>query len=126
MRWIRWLFIVAAIYDGVLGLVFLGGAPAMFERAGVTPPNHFGYVHFPALLLVLFAAMFAQIARDPVRWRALIPYGCGLKVAYCGVVFFHLAGDAMPSMWIPFAWADLAFLALFALAWRRLGAPSAA
>lgn len=119
--WIRWVFAGSALYDGVLGLVFLFAAARLFEAFRVTPPNHFGYVQFPALLLIIFAGMFAQIAADPLRRREWIPYGAGLKIAYCTVVFYHYILGSIPFIWVPFAYADLAFLALFILAWHRLG-----
>lgn len=116
--WLKPLFLIGGIYDGVLGLAFLFAGARIFAFTGVTPPNHWAYLQFPALLLVLFAAMFFQIASDPVRHRSLMLYGAGLKVAYCGTVFWHELATGIPSMWIPFAWADLAFLALFLLAYR--------
>ena len=116
--WVRAVFLVSGLYDGVLGLAFLGWGPELFEAFGVPPPNHFGYVHFPALLLLVFGWMFLRIAGDPVRHRGLMPYGMALKSAYSGVVFFHLLTGGIPAIWVPFAWADLVFLILFVLAWR--------
>jgi len=121
LRWIRVLFALAALYDGVLGVVFLLAPAWVFERAGVTPPNHWGYVRFPAAVLLVFAAMFAAVARDPLRRRELIPYGIGLKAAYCGVTLGYWATSALPGMWKPFALADLVMGALFAWAWIALG-----
>ena len=120
--WLKWLFYLSAIYDGGLGLLFLLFWPAVFRWAGVTPPNHGGYVQFPALLLIIFAGLFLQIARDPVKNRDLIPYGIALKIAYSGIVFWHDLTTGVPSMWIWCAWADLVFLILFVTAWTRLGA----
>jgi hypothetical protein len=118
------LFAIAAIYDGVLGLAFIVAGPSLFEWFEVTPPNHFGYVQFPALLLVVFAVMFAAIARDPVGKRNLIPYGIGLKIAYCLVVFYYWILATIPGMWKPFAVLDLMFLVLFAWAYVTLGRES--
>ena len=53
---IRGLFVVAALYDGILGLAFLFAGPALFHRFNIGPPNHWAYVHFPALLLLIFGA----------------------------------------------------------------------
>jgi len=121
IRWIRALFAVAALYDGVLGVVFLVAPAQVFEQAGVTPPNHWGYVRFPAALLVVFTVMFAAVARDPLRRRELIPYGIGLKAAYCGVTLGYWATSALPGMWKPFTLIDLVMGALFAWAWVALG-----
>lgn len=114
---IKLLFCVAAIYDGLLGAAFLFASSTLFEWFGVTPPNHYGYVHFPAALLIVFAVMFLAIAMNPVRNRNLIPYGMLLKVSYCGVVLFHWLTAGIPNMWKPFCLLDLVFLIFFVWAW---------
>jgi len=115
------LFYVAALYDGVLGIAFLFAAPELFEQFGIPPLAHFGYVHFAAALLIVFALMFVAIARDPVSNRNLVPYGMLLKLSYCGVAFYHWGAGGIADIWKPFAFADLAFLVLFAWAYARLG-----
>jgi hypothetical protein len=115
--WRRWLFYAAALYDGIFGVAFFFFWPAIFAHFHVTPPNHEGYVRFPALLLIIFGAMFLQIARDPDANRNLIAYGIALKAAYSGLVFWYqLTTPGIPAMWLPWAWTDLAFLVLFAIA----------
>ncbi len=110
---IRVLYVLAALYDGLLGLTFLFGATALFQWCDVTPPNHFGYIQFPAALLIVFALMFAAIAKNPAANRNLIPYGILLKISYCSVAFYHWFSTGIPNMWKPFAVIDLVFLALF-------------
>ena len=119
-RAIQALFIVAALYDGLLGLAFLFTSPAWFKWFDVTPPNHPGYVQFSAALLLVFALMFVAVAIDPARNRNLIPYGILLKVSYCGVVLFHWLTAGIPGMWKPFCLIDIAFLILFVWAWAEL------
>jgi hypothetical protein len=123
-RAIPLLFILAAVYDGLLGAAFLFASASLFTWFGVTPPNHVGYVQFPAALLIVFAVMFAAIAVNPVRNRNLIPYGVLLKVSYCGVVLFHWLTSGLPGMWKPFCIFDLGFLALFVWAWAVLRIPA--
>ncbi len=115
------VFAVAAIYDGVLGLLFLFAGDAPFRWCDVTPPNHLGYVQFPAALLVVFALMFLAVAMNPVKNRNLIPYGVLLKVSYCGVVLYHWLTTGVPSMWKPFCIFDAIFLVVFVWAWVALG-----
>ncbi len=119
--WIKPFFLLAAVYEAVLGVAFFSAPGAIFDMFGVTPPNHMAYVQFPALLLILFGIMFYRIAMDPIRNRDLILYGCGLKVAYCSMTFGYAFTTGIPSMWMPWAWADLAFLVLFVVSWRSLG-----
>lgn len=121
-NWIKPLFIIAAIYEGVLGVAFLLFSEMLFQSFGVELPNHLAYVQFPALLLIVFAAMFVRIAKNPVANREMIPYGVALKVSYCGLTFWYLAFGDVPFMWLPWAWADSVFLVLFVMAWRVLGA----
>lgn len=121
--WISVVFAVAAIYDGVFGLAFLIAPGAIFDRFSVPPPNHPGYVQFPAALLVVFALMFLAVAVNPVVNRNLIPYGMLLKVSYCAVVFWHWLSTDLPGMWKPWAVIDLVFLLVFVAAYRSLGTP---
>ena len=122
-NWIKPFFIISALYDGILGIAFLFFWGAIFQGFGVEPPNHPAYVQFPALLLLIFAAMFFRIANDPIRNRELILYGVGLKVAYSGTAFWYQLTGGIPFMWIPWAWADLVFIVLFLVAWNKLGSP---
>lgn len=115
--WIRPLFVVAGLYDGLLGLAFFLGHDRIFAWFEVTPANHPAYVEFPALLLVVFGLMFLHIASDPVRLRPLMPYGMALKLAYAGLALWYQVTAGIPAMWLPWAWIDLAFLVAFVLAW---------
>ncbi len=119
-KWARVLFTAAGLYDGVLGLAFLFVPTWVFSLNHVEPPNHPAYVQFPAVLLLVFALMFFRLAADPVSRKELILYGCVIKAAYCGIVLFYHATRGIPSMWLPWAWADLVFLVLFLLAGWQL------
>ena len=119
---IRILFFISSAYDGLLGLAFIFAAPAVFRLAGITPPNHWGYVHFAAGTLVIFAWMFLQIALWPVENRGLVIYSMLLKACYVATVAWHGFHGGIPVLWKWFAVADFAFLALFLWSWVRLHA----
>jgi hypothetical protein len=121
-RWIPVLFWIAALYDGVLGALFLLAPDLLFRMFEVTPPNHMGYVRFPAALILIFGLLFVAVARNPVRNRSLIPYGILLKVAYVGVSGGYWMAGGIPGMWKPFTIADAAMGALFAWAYVVLPA----
>lgn len=123
-KWVPALFWIAAAYDGGLGIVFLLSPGWAFRVFEVTPPNHLGYVQFPAALLIVFGIMFASIARRPLVDRGLIVYGILLKVAYCGVVSSYWITEDLPGMWKPFVWIDLAMAVLFVWAYSLLREPS--
>jgi hypothetical protein len=114
------LFGLSAIYDGVLGMSVLLKPYYLFEFFEVVPPNHPGYVQFPAAILIIFALMFTAIAINPSANRNLIPYGVLLKFSYAGVVFFYWITQDLPNMWKPFAIADTVFMVLFIWAYLVL------
>ena len=118
--WIRTLFYVGFIYDAGLGLAFLLLQDRIFAWFEVPPPNHPGYIQFPAALLITFGLLYLAVARNPVANRNLIPYGMLLKVSYCAVVFGHWFAHGIPGMWKPWAVLDLVFLVLFWLAYSAL------
>ncbi len=120
-RAIAALFVVAALYDGLLGAVFLVAPGWVYEQAQVTPPNHWGYVQFPAALLVIFACMFVAVAINPIANRNLIIYGILLKVSYCGLTFWYWFSAGIPGLWKPFAIIDFIMAVLFLLTYRELG-----
>ena len=117
--WIKALFVIAGFYDVVLGAGFLVFGLDIFRIVRVTPPNHVGYIQFPALLLIIFGAMFFRVAANPLKNRELMLYGMGLKIAYSGVTFWHALHGGIPFFWLPWAWADLGFLILFVIAWQQ-------
>ncbi len=106
---IRIFYAIAGLYDGLLGLAFLVAAPTIFGRMGITPPNHWGYIHFSAGMLVIFGVMFLMIARRPVENRNLVPYGVLLKICYVATVCWHWHFGGIPDMWKYFAAADTLF-----------------
>jgi len=110
---IRILYALAAAYDGLLGLAFLVAGPQLFDSLGITPPNHWGYVHFSAGVLVIFGYMFFTIACRPIENRNLVIYGILLKCCYVATVAWHSYLGPVPPIWKYFAVADVLFAALF-------------
>ncbi|MBI3410046.1 MAG: hypothetical protein HY040_17025 [Planctomycetes bacterium] len=116
---VRWIFLVAALYDFLIGLAFLLFGPQLFETAGVPQPNHWAYIQFGALLLIVFGIMFFAVAFDPVANRNLMPFGLLLKLAYTGLVAYYWATTDCPLLFKPFAIIDAAMFVLFLLAYRK-------
>ncbi len=120
LKSIKILFVVAGLYDLILGFVYFFAHERLFTYFDVPPAGHPTYVEFPAILLVLFGVMFLQISSNPVHHRAMIPYGIGLKAAFSGLAFWYEFTVGVSDMWIPMAVVDLLFLAGFVLAWRSV------
>jgi hypothetical protein len=125
-EWIGPLFYVAALYDALLGVIFLLAWRTVYERFGITPPNHPAYIQFAAALITTFGIGFWFVAMAPERNRDIIKLGVLLKLSYSTTVLAYWFQGRMPTMWVPFAWIDLAFLFAFLAALRAVPAPKAA
>lgn len=101
------LFYGSAVYDGVLGLLFLCAPGLVFRWFHVCPPNHPGYVQFPAALLIIFALIFCSLGKNPFQ-KELISYGLLLKLSYSGLTLMYWLQGALPDMWKPFTICDIA------------------
>jgi hypothetical protein len=113
-------FVIAGLYDFVIGLAFLFAGAAIFEAAKVPLPNHWAYIQFASLLLMVFGTMFFAVAVDPVANRNLIPFGMLLKLSYTGMVAYYWATtDYCPMLFKPFAIIDGVMFFLFLLAYAQ-------
>jgi hypothetical protein len=92
------VFSLSAIYDFILGMAFLVAPWPIFYHFQVARPNHPGYIQFSALLLMVFALMFFQIASDPRANANLMPYGILLKASYSLLVFWYWIFASIPGM----------------------------
>lgn len=115
---VRLVFSIAGIYDLAIGIAFLLFGAQIFERAGVPPPNHWAYLHFSALMLIIFGLAFLAVAANPVANRNIIPYGILLKISYVGLVAFYFFTSGCPMLFQPFAVIDAVMLILFVAALR--------
>ena len=120
IRWIRVLFAIAALYDFVIGLTFLVNGSGLFAATGVPQPNHWGYIQFGAILLMIFGLMFAAVAINPSGNRNLIPYGMLLKIGYVSLVGYYWYNTGVPWLFQPFFYIDLVMLVLFTIAYKSI------
>lgn len=113
---IKTLFMLAALYDLVLGVVFGLFYQPVYNSFGVALPNHAGYIQLAAAYIFLFGIAFLWVWRDPQANRPLITLGMLMKLAFCVIAFGHLIVDSIPVFYIPFAILDVVFLVLFWMA----------
>jgi hypothetical protein len=121
-NWIKPLFIVAALYDLLLGIAALFFFKPLYNWFDITLPNHDGYVQWGAAVVVIFGIGFWLVAQAPARNRDIIKMGILFKVAYTATVLGHFFLGSVPIVWVPFAWLDVVFCVLFIVALRSLSA----
>lgn len=123
--WIRPFLLILAVYDLVLGILFLIAFPAIFAAFQVPLPNHPAYVQFGAAYVVIIGIGFWLAARAPERNRDILKLGFLTKIAYAGIVLGYVIRGMMPGMWVPMAWIDLVMAIGLVAALRAIPAPAA-
>lgn len=119
-KWLMPLFIFAGLCDGALGALFLLVPAQLFSLMNAELPGQMGYLQVLALMLLVFALMYFNVAKDPVSNRNLIFYGILLKLSFCLVVFYNLFKGGLPGVWLFFAIFDIGFISSFLISFKLL------
>lgn len=122
-RYYRGLFLVAAIYDLVLGIVFTLFYQPAFEMLDVTPPES-GYIPLLGSFLFVIGVAYYLIWRgDLARNRDMIFVGTLYKLAYAAIALIFWAMGDIPHVAFAavFGLADVVFFILMLECWLFLG-----
>jgi len=129
-RFYRGLFLVAAIYDIFLGIIFTFFSKFAFKFLKISEilPEFGGFISLiGAFLFVIGIAYLLIFLGDLQRNRDLISIGAFYKFAYCAIAFYFFAiGDVPHIIFISlFGVADLVFFILMVECRLFLGKKSA-
>jgi hypothetical protein len=110
----RSFFLVAAIYDIVLGLAFLVAGETILDAIGMTLPPHIAYIQLAAIFVAVQGLSYLLAWRDPVTNTGVIWVGVVYKGTYAALVAWYLAVGLLPSVFfVPWAVIDLGFMLAF-------------
>ena len=119
----RWFFLVAALYDIVLGAVFVIAGESILTAIGMTLPPHIAYIQLAAIFILVQGLSYWLVYRDPLGNLGIVRIGVVYKAAYAGLAAWYLILGTLPSVFfIPWAIIDLAFLVGFVLFLRKAAA----
>lgn len=119
----RTFFLIAALYDIILGIVFFFAYGPLFEMLGIAVPNNTSYIHLTAGFVFVQGVGYWLVYRDPAANLGIVRLGIVYKAVFAGLAFYYLAiGQLLHPVFLVFAVADLAFLVGF---WLFLRAPEA-
>ncbi|HKH92100.1 MAG TPA: hypothetical protein VKA54_09860 [Gemmatimonadaceae bacterium] len=110
---------------GVYGLIVMLPQYFLEDRIGRdTPPpiTHPEYFYGFIGIVIVWQLAFLVIARDPARFRALMPVTMLEKLAFAVPVMLLYAQGRVATTALFFAGLDLVLGVLFFLSWRRVGA----
>ncbi len=122
-RYYRGLFLIAAIYDLTLGIVFTLFHQPAFEILDVVPPEG-GYIPLLGSFLFVIGVAYYLIWRgDLTRNRDMILVGTLYKLAYASIALLFWAVGEIPhvAFGAVFGLIDVAFFVLMLECWLYLG-----
>ena len=104
-------FLVAALYDVVLGAVFFFFYGPIFEILDVPLPNHPSYAHLTAAFVFVQGIGYWFVYRDMLRNVDLVKLGVVYKGTYSLLAVYYLAsGELLDAIFAWFAVFDVLFL----------------
>jgi len=110
----RLVFGVAGVY-GLIVLLPLFFAEPWLAPAPSRPEDYYGFLGAAAVMQLLYLA----IARDPVRYRPLMPLGMLSKFSFFATIAILWAQGRTAAPALAFATVDLLLGFAFGYAWKR-------
>jgi hypothetical protein len=100
-KYYKVIFLIAAIYDIALGIIFTFFYRYAFEVIGIADrlPPHGAYLSLiGSFLLVIGVAYYIIYRGDLIRNRDLVTVGTLYKLAYCAVAIYYTVIADVPHM----------------------------
>ena len=108
------LFLIAAIYDLVLGLAFLFFYKLIYQTLNIPLPQYPAYISLSAAFVFVLGIAYYMVYQNLYANRDLVKIGTIYKVAYALVVFYYFFFETLPhNSFLIFGFIDLIFLGLF-------------
>ncbi|NND69953.1 MAG: hypothetical protein HKN43_00075 [Rhodothermales bacterium] len=125
IKYYRYLFLIAAVYDLLLGVVFLFFHKAAFRALGVSSalPDEPAYVALLGAFVIVIGIGYALVYRGNLTANMdLILVGLLYKLAYSAVGFYYYLFATVPHVLFVFIFgvADVLFFILMAECWMYL------
>lgn len=108
------LFVLAAVYDVVLGAAFFLLSRPIFNYLIIPLPENLAYVQLCGAFVLAQGVGYWYIAQNMVRNVDLAKVGILCKVAYTGIAAYYLIIGQLPHIiFAVFAACDLVFAIVF-------------
>jgi hypothetical protein len=116
----RTFFLVAALYDIVLGIGFFFLFDPLFTALGIALPNNTSYIHLTAAFVFVQGLGYWFVYQDLTANLGIVKLGIVYKAVFAGLGFYYLAiGQLLHPVFLVFAVIDAFFLVGFWLFLRR-------
>jgi hypothetical protein len=123
----RPVFLLAALYDGLLGLAFLFFWEPIFRMLGIESTADPVYVQLAAGLIAIMGLGFYFVWREPLINSDIVLLGVVFKAFYIVLaIYAQIRGEVPHAVFVLFAAIDAAFFLAFVLFLRDTSAARAA
>jgi hypothetical protein len=110
----RTFFLVAGVYDVLLGLAFLLAGETILTAVGMTLPPHIAYIQLAAIFVAVQGLSYLLAYRDAWSNLGIIWVGVVYKASYATLAVYYLVTGQLPSIFfVPWAICDVAFMVGF-------------
>jgi hypothetical protein len=110
----RVLFLSAAVYDTVLGIIFLFFYRPAYSLLDIPVPEYPAYLSLSAAFVLVIGIAYYIVYLNIHRNRDLVVVGTFYKLAYTIVVFYYFLLEHLPhNVFLIFGIIDMAFFFLF-------------
>jgi hypothetical protein len=122
----RTFFLVAAVYDLVLGAAFFVLYGPLFDVLEIALPNNISYIHLTAAFVFVQGLGYWFVYQDPPANRGIVKLGVAYKFAFAALGFYYLAiGELLHPLFLAFSVLDFLFLVGFVMFLRSFGGSEA-
>jgi hypothetical protein len=112
----RTFFLVAALYDLVLGAAFFVAYGPTFELLGIDLPNNTSYIHLTAAFVFVQGLGYWLVYQAPAANRGIVQMGVAYKTAFAVLSFYYFAiGELLHPVFLVFGILDVGFLIGFVM-----------
>ena len=117
----RNLFLVAALYDFILGFFFFVFWHFIFDNILKIPyPNYPAFYQAAAAFIFTMGLGFYFVYLNMYRNIDIVKVGIVFKLFYIGVAFYYVFVESMPWIFLVFGFLDLIFILFFILFLRAV------
>ncbi len=118
----RTFFLVAAIYDIALGVVFFFFYQPIFSALDLELPYNISYIHLMAAFVFTQGVGYWLVYRDPTANLGIVKLGALYKALYSALSAYYLViGQLIHAIFAWFGLFDLLFLIGFLMYLREAG-----
>jgi hypothetical protein len=112
-KFFKGLFLVAALYDFILGLVFFFLYEPVYAYFDITLPVYLVYLQMAAAFVIAMGVGYWFVYRNMYRNIDLVKLGVVYKLVYSGLTSYWYFADLANVVFLWFAIIDAVFLVLF-------------